>query len=239
MVANAFSLVPFYLVLFFLLFLMRNYAKFCTDAPSQRGFVPPSWEELFFAFARGAEADSHHIEPLELGIHRPTLARRKTSESQTVVDFNIPQFRTVTHKHRGMKLLNALGFLPDPNKNPNEDHIEFPFADGKVYPKFTVKECLVTHGKQNSVAVVGSSDLLDCGSTTGSGFSDGELHRSVRFPLDMDLQRLMRKDSSGTKDYDDEENNFNASRAVISKGEIYFPLTMFARSWCLRYYIVL
>jgi hypothetical protein len=217
-VANAFSLVPFYLVLFFLLFLMRNYAKYCTDAPSQRGFIPPSWEELFFAFARGVEVDSHHIEPLELGIHRPTLARRKSPESHLGVEFSVPQFRTVTHKHRGMKLLNALGFLPDPNKNPNDDHIEFPFADGKDYPKFTVKECLVTHGKQNSVTVVGSSDLYDCGSTAGSG--DGELNRGVRFPLDMDLQRLMRKDSSGTKDYDDEENNFNASRAVISKGEI-------------------
>ena len=220
-VANAFSLVPFYLVLLFLLFLMRNYAKYCTDAPSQRGFIPPSWEELFFAFARGVETDSHHIEPLELGIHRSTLTRRKSPESLNV-DFNLPQFRTVTHKHRGMKLLNALGFLPDPNKNPNDDHIEFPFADGKEYPKFTVKECLVTHGKQNSVAVVGSSDIFDCASTTGSGVSDGELNRGVRFPLDMDLQRLMRKDSSGTKDYDDEENNFNASRAVISKGRIIF-----------------
>ena len=220
-VANAFSLVPFYLVLLFLLFLMRNYAKYCTDAPSQRGFIPPSWEELFFAFARGVETDSHHIEPLELGIHRSTLTRRKSPESLNV-DFNLPQFRTVTHKHRGMKLLNALGFLPEPNKNPNDDHIEFPFADGKEYPKFTVKECLVTHGKQNSVAVVGSSDIFDCASTTGSGVSDGELNRGVRFPLDMDLQRLMRKDSSGTKDYDDEENNFNASRAVISKGRIIF-----------------
>ena len=220
-VANAFSLVPFYLVLLFLLFLMRNYAKYCTDAPSQRGFIPPSWEELFFAFARGVETDTHHIEPLELGIHRSTLTRRKSPESLSV-DFNLPQFRTVTHKHRGMKLLNALGFLPDPNKNPNDDHIEFPFADGKEYPKFTVKECLVTHGKQNSVAVVGSSDIFDCASTTGSGVSDGELNRGVRFPLDMDLQRLMRKDSSGTKDYDDEENNFNASRAVISKGRIIF-----------------
>lgn len=220
-VANAFSLVPFYLVLLFLLFLMRNYAKYCTDAPSQRGFIPPSWEELFFAFARGVETDTHHIEPLELGIHRSTLTRRKSPESLNV-DFNLPQFRTVTHKHRGMKLLNALGFLPEPNKNPNDDHIEFPFADGKEYPKFTVKECLVTHGKQNSVAVVGSSDIFDCASTTGSGVSDGELNRGVRFPLDMDLQRLMRKDSSGTKDYDDEENNFNASRAVISKGRIIF-----------------
>ena len=220
-VANAFSLVPFYLVLLFLLFLIRNYAKYCTDAPSQRGFIPPSWEELFFAFARGVETDTHHIEPLELGIHRSTLTRRKSPESLSV-DFNLPQFRTVTHKHRGMKLLNALGFLPDPNKNPNDDHIEFPFADGKEYPKFTVKECLVTHGKQNSVAVVGSSDIFDCASTTGSGVSDGELNRGVRFPLDMDLQRLMRKDSSGTKDYDDEENNFNASRAVISKGRIIF-----------------
>ena len=220
-IANAFSLVPFYLVLFFLLFLMRNYAKYCTDAPSQRGFVPPSWEEMFFAFARGLEPGSNHIEPLELGIHRPTLSRRKSPESHSGADF--PQFRTVTHRNRGMKLLHALGFLPDPSKDPNDDHIEFPFADGKEYPKFTVKECLVTHGKQNSVAIVGSSDVFECASTAGSGISDGELHR--RFPVEMDLQRLMRKDSSGTKDYDDEENNFSASRAMISQGEISYSFT--------------
>jgi C2 domain len=217
--ANAFSLVPFYLVVLFLLFLMRNYAKYCTDAPSQRGFIPPSWEELFFALVRGNEPDSHHIEPLELGIRQPSLDRKKSPESNSSVDGSRSHFRIETHKQRGIKLLQALSFLPDANKNPNDDHVEFPFADGKDYPKFTVKECLVTHGRQSSVAVVGSSDLIDCASTIGSGVSD-DANRGVipRFPLDMDLQRLMRKDSSGTKDYDEEENNFNASRAVMSQG---------------------
>jgi hypothetical protein len=216
--ANAFSLVPFYLVVFFLLFLMRNYAKYCTDAPSQRGFVPPSWEELFFALVRGNEPDSTHIEPLELGISQPSLIKKKSTDSISSVEGNRSQFRIVTHKQRGIKLLHALGFLPDPHMNPNDDHVEFPFADGKEYPKFTVKECLVTHGRQSSVSVIGSSDLIDCASTNGSGVSDGELNRGVRFPLDMDLQRLMRKDSSGTKDYDEEESNFNTSRAVMSQG---------------------
>jgi C2 domain len=222
--ANAFSLVPFYLVVYFLLFLMRNYAKYGMDASSQRGFVPPSWEELFFSLVRGGDPNCRHIEPLELGMRHPSLTRRKSPESaaRSGVDYTFSQYSVVTHKPRGKKLLQALGFVPDPNKNPNEDHIEFPFADGKDYAKFSVKECLVIHGKQSALTVVGATDLLECASTIESGVSDGELPRNgaiSRFPLDMDLQRLMRKDSSGTKDYDEEENNFNASRAVMSQGK--------------------
>lgn len=225
--ANAFSLVPAYTVLYFLLLLMRNYAKYCTDAPGQRGFIPPSWEELFMALVRGGDPEFHSIEPLELGVRHATLERRKSPESiaRSGNDFSQSQYKVTTHKPRGQKLLQALGFVSDRHRDPNEEHLEFPFADGRDYPKFSVRECLVTHGTP-ALTVSGSCAFDDCGSTIMSGISDGELHRNgvmPRFPIDMDLQRMMRKDSSGTKDFDEEENNFNARRAVLSQGIFTIP----------------
>jgi C2 domain len=225
--ANAFSLVPAYVMLYFLLLLMRNYAKYCTDVPGQRGFIPPSWEELFMALVRGGDPDFYSIEPLELGVRHSTLTRRKSPESivRSGTDFGPSQYKVTTHKPRGKKLLQALGFFSDIHLN--EDYLEFPFADGKDYPKFSVRECLVTHGKPASHTVSGSGPFDDCGSTVTSGIGDGELHRNgviPRFPLDMDLQRMMRKDSSGTKDFDEEENNFNARRAVMSQGTLQDPV---------------
>lgn len=220
--ANSFSLVPAYAVLFFLLFLMRNYAKYCTDAPGQRGFIPPSWEELFMALVRGGDPEFYSIEQLELGV--PSRSKSTESCSPTADDFRNSQYKVATHKPRGQKLLQALGFLSDQHRDPNEDHLEFPFADGRDYPKFSVRECLVTHGP-GAVAqpITGNLQSDDGMSTLEPGISDGELHQNgvtSRFPLDMDLQRMMRKDSSGTKDFDEEENNFHTTRAVMSQGRL-------------------
>jgi C2 domain len=218
--ANSFSLVPAYTMVYFLLFLMQNYAKYCTDAPGQRGFIPPSWEELFMALVRGGDPDFFSIEPLELGVRHstgnPTPCKAAESTTRSQDDYRHSQYKVATHKPRGQKLLQALGFLSNRHRDPNEDHLEFPFADGRDYPKFSVRECLVTH---NMTAPGGVAD--DCGSTIESGISDGDQHRNgviSRFPLDMDIQRMMRKDSSGTKDFDEEENNFNTTRAVMSQG---------------------
>lgn len=224
--ANAFSLVPAYVMLYFLLFLMQNYAKYCTDVPAQRGFIPPSVEEMFMALVRGGDPDFHAIEPLELGVRHSTLVRRTSPESSnpSVADISQTQYKVTTHKPMGQNLLRALGFLSVRNNDPNEDHLEFPFADGRDYPKFSVKECLVKHGTPTSIEVSGLGALGQ--STVASGSNESDMHRNVvipRFPLDMDLQRMMRKDSSGTKDFDEEENNFNATRAVMSQGMLHDP----------------
>lgn len=229
--ANSFSLVPAYTMVYFLLFLMQNYAKYCTDAPGQRGFIPPSWEELFMALVRGGDPEFHSIEPLELGVRHARLTRSKSPDStgRSGDDFGPSQYKVATHKPRGQKLLQALGFLSDRQRDPNEDHLEFPFADGRDYPKFSVRECLVRH--TIPAAPGGVSD--DGGSTIVSGISDGEVHRNgviSRFPLDMDIQRMMRKDSSGTKDFDEEENNFHATRAVMSQGN-YVRCTRLCRAF--------
>lgn len=222
-IANAFSLVPAYVMLFLFLHLTRNYARFCTDGPAQRGFVPPSWEELFMALLRGGDRTFQSIEPLELGVGKAVLERRKTPETlaNSSREFDPGQYSVRTHKPKGKNLLQALGFL-DHHKDPNKDHLEFPFADGKVYPRFTVRECLVTNGNKNNTPAALGSAADDNGTIENPGSVEGDHHRGrvlSHFPIDMDLQRMMRKDSSGTKDYDEEEINFNATRAVMTQGK--------------------
>jgi len=222
--ANTFSLVPAYVMLYFLLLLMRNYAKYSIDGPGVRGFIPPTWEELFVALVRGGDPDFHAIDPLELG-PRPSPLNRKRSPDSIIRSGNDPggisQCKVNTHNPKGKVLLKALGFLPEGQVDPNDDHLEFPFADGKDYPKFTVEECLVTQGKSHSRKPSGSGSFPDENSSTVlSNITDDDQRTRVmpRFPIDMDLQRMMRKDSSGTRDYDEEEDNFAARRAVISQG---------------------
>jgi C2 domain len=222
---NAFSLVPAYVILYFFLFLLQNYARFCTDGPGVRGFIPPSWEELFMALVRGGDPDYNAIEPLELDLRPSKRIRRNSPESIAISDqnFRSPQYNINTHIPRGKKLFQALGFLSAAQKDPDDDHIEFPFADGKEYPKFTVRECLVTHGTE-----VQEVPIVENGAPTGRGLvrSATGLHGSDfqtqgmmhRFPLEKDLQRMMRKDTSGTKDYDEEEDNFYATKAVMNQG---------------------
>jgi hypothetical protein len=214
--ANTFSLVPAYAMLFFVIKLMSNYWRFCADGPGQRGFIPPSWEELFMALVRGGDPNYQAIEPLELGARRAKRRKSGDPQAESSEDFNYSQYKGLTYQPRGKMLFKALGLVPDENKCPDEDHLEFPFACGKDYPKFTIKECLVTKGK-------GNSQIIPDENTVVSGLSDEHSRyltlQMPRFPLEVDLQAMMRKDSSGTKDFDEEEINFNARVAVISQGK--------------------
>jgi len=240
---NAFSLVPAYAMLYFLLLLMRNYAKYGADGPCLRGFTPPSWEELFMALIRGGDPDYHAIEPLELGARPLSLSRGRSPESilHSGYDFDdVSQYKVKTHKPKGTWLLRALGFLPEGSRDPNDDHLEFPFADGKEYPRFTVKESLVTPGQKSFRKPNGSGSHDENGSAAMSNITDEDDHRSrvmPRFPIDMDLHRMMRKDSSGTRDYDEEEDNFATSRAVISQGKFRIAASMSFR--CIQKRVIL
>ena len=185
------------------------------------------------ALIRGGDPDYHAVEPLELGVLPSSYTGRRSPESivRSGHDFDeVSQYQVSTHKPTGKPLLRALGFLPEGQwTNPNENHLEFPFADGKDYPKFTVKECLATQGKASSRKPASSGCLDDNGSGVLSNMTeDDDDHRRVipRFAIDMDLQRMMRKDSSGTRDYDEEEDNFAPSRAVISQGMYRIAVSM-------------
>lgn len=220
--ANAFSLVPAYLVVYLLLLLMRSYVKNGIDAPGQRGFVPPSWEEMFMALLRDSP-EQPSIEPLDFGLRPLPLSRRRTSDTadgNATVDAEMLDYRIATHEPRGKGLFKMLGFLPERYVDcmrVEEDHREFPFASGSDYPKFTVKECLVErkgdHGAKDA-ADNRASDLDSTASTV-----DQRYPHLPRFP-DVEMPDIMRKDSSGMKDRDDEEeNNFATRRAVMAKGK--------------------
>lgn len=196
--ANSFSLVPAYIMLYLFLIMMQNYARYSMDGPSQRGFVPPSWEELLLALIRGG-SDPHDpaaISPLSLTVDHT----REDVDSAVTVQ---------THEPKGKKLFEALGFSRK-NSDPNRDHLEFAFANGSLYPKFTVEESLVLHGKDKER----STAQRYTGDPNQSNSGDPENVKN-RFKVDVDW---MKKDASGTKEFDEEIGKFRAVGAVISKG---------------------
>lgn len=230
---NQFSLVPAYLVLYFVLQLMCNYAKYGIDGPGNRGFVPPSWEEMFAALVRGRDPDYRAIEPLEMGLRPLPLTRRRTPESSTELfdDAGPSDYMVSTHVPRGKALFRALGFLDKQNDfslAAEENHLEFPFAKGADYPKFTVKDSLVLRNGDVSNDACGdvcsgSMSSFQPGSSATRGdslsiprltFDPKQEHmRSMEFP------DIMRKDSSGLHDFDEEEENFATRRAVVASGK--------------------
>ena len=215
---NAFSLVPAYFILCCLLYLIRNYVKYGIEAPSKTGFIPPSWEELFFALLRGGETDYQAIETLELGC-RPEAHSRRSDVLFAGSDCYAQRgFRAFTHKPQGLPIFRALGFLGDPlreGEDATTDLLEFPFADAADYPKFTVKESLIERKGEADKRLKEKNH-----SDESSHHARFPLPRDMpQFPIDMHLiEDYMRKDDSGLKEYDEEEINFTTKRAVFSTG---------------------
>jgi len=140
--ANRSGLVPGYMMLFFFLLLMRNYAKYGIDGRAQNGFTPPTWEEMFFALFKGSN-HTNYIAPLDMQLKQPSFSRAPSPMSSTPVEnSNIVS----THRPRFKRLFRALGFLKDKYLTTDKtvEHLEFPFAVGEDYPRFTVKESLVS-----------------------------------------------------------------------------------------------
>ena len=149
--ANSFALVPAYFVTFVMLLMMRNYARYGIDGPSQRGVVPPTWEELFTVLiSRHSPHASYSIEEIELRSKQATLSPSSFSETSSTED-SVPAYTVTTHVPKGKHLFRWLGFLESEevleNMSPDHRHLEFPFAPGEYYPKFTVKEGIVVGKK--------------------------------------------------------------------------------------------
>jgi hypothetical protein len=85
------------------------------------------------------------------------------------------------------------------------------------YPKYTVKECLVERKGAHANEAVDSQSADESAPTTPS-INESRYMNMPRFPLDVEMSDIMRKDSSGLQDYDDEEDNFAARRAVMAQG---------------------
>ena len=205
--SNSFALVPAYLVSYFMLHLIRNYAFYGTDRPEHRGFIPPSWEEMFFGLIRHPEThpETPSIEPLSMGYHK------KTVEGSQILDYKVE-----THVPKGKSLFRFLGFLNQEDDHPaaaEESHLEFPFADGKVYPKFGVKDCLVSRSTKNDKSHHGAFSRSQRGPSKRKTLMNRLTKR-----LDMEMPAMLRKDSSGMCDYDDEEQRFAASKFIRKTG---------------------
>ena len=135
---GSFSLVPFYISLFLFLTMMRTYTFYGSHGPVQRGFIPPSIEEILATLVKG---DSTAIVPLKVKsikkgalISRPETYREKASLFFTQV----------------------LGFKAHLDDDEDDDyHMEFPYSRGLrdpitghvLYPKFSVEESLVIKSK--------------------------------------------------------------------------------------------
>jgi hypothetical protein len=239
--ANQFSLVPAYLVLFFVFQLMRTYAKYVADTDFQQGFIPPSWEELMDALIRGRDEEYRAIEPLELALRPLPLRRRRSPRSAaeaSATSFRKSEYVVKTHEAKGKMLFRALGMSRD--TGVDAEQLEFPFANGSDYPRFTVKEALVpkrgdgetakdadadtrsTDGSEDGL----SADTFNPRSSTMKHISAAfdhvrdempDLLRNMELP---DIQSLMRKDSSGLHMFDEEEANFAARHAVVHSGKV-------------------
>lgn len=140
---NSFGLVPAYLMSFLMLHLFRNYVLYGIDGPASRGFVPPTWEEMLHAVVTD---QNRSIKPLTMAPRdREVLFRNPLLVDDDEVS---PLTNTIdTHTPRGKWLFRLLGFLETEkvlaNMPPNDRHLEFPFADGKIYAPFSVREAMV------------------------------------------------------------------------------------------------
>lgn len=223
---NAASLVPAYFVFYLLLQLIRTYVKYGIDSAAQRGFVPPSWEEMFSSLLN-KDPNFRAIQPLELGLRPLSLRRRSSSQSRhSSREIDLFKHKVATHIPRGKWLFRALGFMPNtvsktrPSTH-DANHLEFPFADGRVYPKFTVKESLVERKGEDTV----SSEMAPArtrsksnGSYQVTATKSGEI-RTIIPRFDMHLDELMRKNSSGFSDRDGELNYFAPRKAMYYSGK--------------------
>ena len=235
---NTFALVPAYAVSYFVLILTKNYVKYGIDGPNNRGFIPPSWEELFMALIRGGDPTYHAIESLELGLQPNSLDQLRAIEELDEDDDALRSdalrsqslsidYKAKTHAPKGKLLFRLLGLLHDSDDaflSAEDNHLEFPFADGDIhhYPPFTVKEALVG---RNGADPEDRQESMDEGASIGDRRLEtngkGEIRLMPRLPkrLEIEMTDIMRKDSSAMNDRDEEETKFNPRRAVLASGK--------------------
>eukprot|EP00523_Entomoneis_sp_CCMP467_P005601 CAMPEP_0168752120 /NCGR_PEP_ID=MMETSP0724-20121128/18218_1 /TAXON_ID=265536 /ORGANISM="Amphiprora sp., Strain CCMP467" /LENGTH=1229 /DNA_ID=CAMNT_0008800351 /DNA_START=20 /DNA_END=3710 /DNA_ORIENTATION=+ len=184
--ANAFSLVPGYVVFFFVLQLMRTYAIYVVERVRQEGFAQPTFEEMLKALVLPRSTTRKSVEPLKMNRRERFRTLRSYSE------FDLRMMDEQCHHLKGRNFLKSLGFIPknDDEANERKVHLEFPMADGNAYPKFTVRECLCQGGEEEedddgaedegnltSMADVGIS-LRSNDSSQGKGFLKSLVPRS-------------------------------------------------------------
>mmetsp|Transcript_18701 Transcript_18701/g.27673 ORF Transcript_18701/g.27673 Transcript_18701/m.27673 type:complete len:1202 (-) Transcript_18701:122-3727(-) len=174
----SFGLVPAYYVTFLLLHLFRNYAHYTLDGPASKGFLPPTWEEMWCALAR---TKSVPIEPVSI---RP-LHKIENKPDSSPDKLSFPDsFVVENHRPKGKFLFRLLGFLRSDEalmENPDQRHLEFPFASGDVYPKVQLEKALNT--KQKAKERGSSSDQNYDDISLPSNADDDELINGTESPV--------------------------------------------------------
>jgi hypothetical protein len=140
---DSFGLVPAYFLSFIMLHMLRNYVRYSIDGPSSRGFVPPTWEEMFLSLATGTPC----IKPISMIPLDGDESIRSPVDAEEDDDLPLVRHEIKTHTPLGKSLFRTIGFLESEDTlnriDPDERHIEFPFAEGELYPKLTVREAKV------------------------------------------------------------------------------------------------
>jgi hypothetical protein len=164
--ADSFALVPAYFMSFCLLLLLRNYARYVINGSANLGFLPATIEEMWMALFEPNQEPGQlfgQIEPLDLG--RSKAGRRSSLLNSSVEgsehSYAFMDSQAVTHEPKGKALFRLLGFLEDDDLDgmaADDEHMEFPFANGIDYPKFTVPECIRPTPKRKKEGGGGSND---------------------------------------------------------------------------------
>ena len=216
---NSFSLVPAYFMSFLLLHMIRNYAIYGIDGPASRGFLPPTWEEMFLALIR--PSGTHNIEPIEMTTQLTIGITSQPRSDAASIDTKIPRIynTTKTHEPIGKPVFRALGFLEAQEEldgmTPDERHLEFPFARGSDYPKHLVKDSLAfnvakkekSKGKQNKDSALASPP----GSLRTRLGSAGHLHKQ-KDDTTADMSNLEVDEEFPSFDEDDSETLVRKAR---------------------------
>ena len=147
---NQFSLAPAYLIIFLLIHMIKNYAKYGVDGPTQLGFIPVSCEEMFMALLSGDNARC--FSPLEMEYIGLTSQSRSGAS----------EYIFKTHEPWGKNELRWIGLAQTEEElkamNVEEEHMEFAFANGKDYPRLTVEEARVERSSKTKSKKQGTSE---------------------------------------------------------------------------------
>ena len=160
--ANQFSLAPAYFLVFLIIHMVQNYAKYGMDGPLHQGFVPLSCEEMVWALVSGNNTKS--FAPLELEY----LGRSAQNRSiRADVSNGGSEYICKTHEHWGKNELRWLGLGPTEEEmdemDVDDEHMEFAFARGKDYPRLTVEESIVHRPSKSKSKKQAESGLLTGG----------------------------------------------------------------------------
>jgi hypothetical protein len=148
------ALVPFYVSLLLLVAMMRTYATYGSDSPIQRGFIPPSFEEMASALVSSRSAEA--IEPILI---RPRKQNSEKGRARISASERIEtNAATFTHRQRGKWLFRLVGFQSEGESelDPAFYHMEFAYSQGLRDPS-TGELCYRNFSVQNSLVLKSSA----------------------------------------------------------------------------------